>query len=133
MKIVTPDYTYSAIVTSIHDGDTCRLDVDLNQRINLIDRDFGFHFYVQVQRLRVHEDFRFFGINAPELATPEGKTALAFLKTMIQVGSTVRAQINKSPSQEKYGRWLATLFLPDGTNVNQKMIDSGNAVPYLMS
>jgi endonuclease YncB( thermonuclease family) len=132
MIITHPDYVYQAIVLSVHDGDTCKLNIDLGQGINLVDRDFGFHFYVESKRLHLHETFRFFGINAPELATQAGKDALAYLLTLMPVGTALRAKINKSPSQEKYGRWLATLMLSDGRNVNELMISSGHAVAYLM-
>lgn len=131
MIITHLDYTYPAVVIAIHDGDTCKLNVDLGQGINLVDRDFGFHLYVESKRLHLHETFRFFGINAPELVTQAGKDALAYLLTLIQVGASLTAKINKSPSQEKYGRWLATLTLPDGRNVNELMVSSGHAVPYL--
>jgi micrococcal nuclease len=128
--ITHPDYTYPAVVLAIHDGDTCHLDIDLGQGINLVDRDFGFHFYVQNKRLHLHEDFRFYGINAPELNTQAGKDALAFLQTLMQIGTALTAKINKGRQQEKYGRWLATLILPDGTNINDRMVATGHAVAY---
>lgn len=132
MILTHPTYTYPATVISIHDGDTCHMNVDLEQSIRLVDRDFGFHVYVEGGRLRLHETFRFFGINAPELATQAGKDSLAYLLTLIQVGTNLTAAINKSPSQEKYGRWLCTLVLDDGRNVNDLMVSSGHAVPYLV-
>jgi endonuclease YncB( thermonuclease family) len=31
---------------------------------------------------------------------------------------------------EKYGRWLAEVFLPDGSSVAELMVAAGHAVPY---
>lgn len=107
-----PTFTYSAVILDIHDGDTITVELDL-----------GF-------RVTYKTPIRFNGINAPELATPEGKVAKAFLQTLIKIGDTLVIKTYKNP-QDKYGRWLGDLFRPiDTVSLNQQMIDSGHAVPY---
>jgi endonuclease YncB( thermonuclease family) len=59
--------------------------------------------------------------------TPEGKVAKAWLEAHLPKG-TVTIQTEKD-HREKYGRYLATLFV-GGVNVNAAMIADGQAVPY---
>ena len=73
---------------------------------------------------------RFYGINAPEMSTAAGKDARAYLLTRITVGSQVTVI---SRGWDKYGgRFDGVIHLPDGTDLNQAMVDSGHAVPYLV-
>ena len=105
------DYTYDAVVRAVHDGDTITVDCDL-----------GFNQWVHGMKLRLY------GINSPELNTPAGKTAQAFLAQQLPAGAKVeiRTVIDK---QEKYGRILATV-LKGGVDLNALMCASGNAKPY---
>jgi micrococcal nuclease len=104
-------YMYNLIgVPRVHDGDTVTVTVDL-----------GFELYSVLH-------VRMAGINAPELPTDAGKAARNALEDYIfahPVGWT--AQTFKS-GHEKYGRWLATLYAPDGTDMNKWMLDNGHAV-----
>ena len=93
------------------DGDTVWLDVDL-----------GFE-------IRRREDFRLYGINAPELSTPEGKAAAAWLTAKLPPGQVVTVQTLKD-KREKYGRYLAAIVLGD-VNLNAALVDAGHAVPYM--
>lgn len=95
---------------NVHDGDTVTLDVDL-----------GFNVWRS-------DNFRLDGINAPELATPEGKAALAYLLTLVKVGDTIEVKTVKD-SREKYGRYLGILFV-GSQNVNDAMVGAGHAVLY---
>lgn len=121
------DYTYDAIVKSVHDGDTITVDMDLGLDMAL-------------KNFKV----RLFGINAPELSTAEGKKVQAFLAQMIPVGSSLVVETVKD-KQEKYGRYLAVLYkviqgspaikLPpirqDGTvSINDLLVLNGHAKPY---
>lgn len=101
---------YPAVVTHIHDGDTCSLDLDLG---------FGLH--------ATEFNARFYGINAPELATAAGKTALAFLDTILHVGDAV---LVTSYGWDKYGGRFDALLVKPGTNasINKQMLDAGQAV-----
>lgn len=104
------DWVYQGTVLYLHDGDTLDVDIDMGMRV-----------WEKKVAIRVAH------INAPELSTPEGKTALAFAQTLIQPGMVVTVT---SHSFEKYGRLLASITLPDGSDFGQKMVDSGNAVVY---
>lgn len=100
---------YPAVVTSIHDGDTFHLDIDLG---------FGIHALKFVCRV--------YGINAPELSTEAGKAALAYLESIMPVGSSVMVT---SHSWDKYGGRFDGECSYNGLDIGQAMIASGNAVP----
>jgi len=121
-------YEYAATILRVVDGDTVEAEVDL-----------GFD-------VRHRMKLRLFGINAPEMKTPEGlpakqhliallhpgapAEALAFLATQ-SVEVTIRTQKDR---QEKYGRYLADIFVglntPGQIWVNRRMVDDGFAVVY---
>ena len=104
-----PLYTYRAVVTAIHDGDSLHLAVSL-----------GFHLTVDVT-CRLH------GVNARELADLGGLEARDHLAALCPPGSTV---LFRSLGPDKYGRWLGVLELPDGRDVATEMIRAGMAAPY---
>lgn len=109
-------YEYRAMITRVVDGDTVHAQVDL-----------GMDVYMNTTLRLAH-------INAPENSTPEGQAATATLRKMlgwsiVDVPPPVTIQTIKD-HKEKYGRYLAVIILADGTNLNQYMVDSGNAVPY---
>jgi micrococcal nuclease len=111
-------YEYNAKVISVHDGDTCTVDIDL-----------GFKTWARGMVLRLD------GINAPEMPTPEGKAAQVFLASVIQdqqviVRTRKSSGLNPADKEEKYGRWLATVLTlpPAGINVNELMVTKGFAV-----
>lgn len=129
------DYIYDAVVRAVHDGDSITCDVDL-----------GFNNWIHGMKLRLY------GLNAPELVTPGGKQAKAFLAQILPLGTSVVIETIKDKT-EKYGRMLATIYckvppvevkmnspwaglaLPpiqsDGTiNVNELLIKSGYAKIY---
>lgn len=72
---------------------------------------------------------RWYGVNSPEISTPEGKAALEWVNSMLPAGTVATFQSYKE-RKEKYGRYLGTFFLPDGTNVNELLVSTGHAVPY---
>jgi micrococcal nuclease len=110
------DYFYKAIVTDVHDGDTCTVDIDL-----------GFGIWMKDQKLRLY------GINTPEL---HGNDKEAGIKSRDYVKSLILGKIITLESQkdktEKYGRWLATIWL-DGININKKLVQEGYAREYLVN
>lgn len=120
--------TWNAIVTNVHDGDTVTLDVDLAKKITGKDKTFGFHVYAEQGRLRFHNATRLYGINAPELATPQGVTAAQALQARLPVGSPVllTTWLNQN---DKYGRVLGRVE-QNGVDVNQWMVDGGYAVVW---
>jgi micrococcal nuclease len=108
-------YEYKANLVRVVDGDTAYFDVDL-----------GFN-------VRVTLDFRLYGINTPEiigLTKVAGLAAKAELERLLGLG-TVRIVSDKT---EKYGRYLATIFVKqaDDTelNVNEALVAGGFALPY---
>jgi len=107
---VTTFGPYPAKVVSVHDGDTCVLSIDLGFDISF------------------RGACRCWGINAPELSTPEGKAALVFALTLIKPGDPVTVI---SHGYDKYGgRFLGAIALADGRDFGAVMVDSGNAKPY---
>ena len=62
-------YHYRAVVTAVHDGDTCTVDIDL-----------GLSLWVRGENVRLHR------INAPELTgaeRPKGEKAREALKKLV--------------------------------------------------
>lgn len=115
---MTDLYTYNALITAVHDGDTVTCDIDL-----------GFNIWVRSQSLR------FLGINCPEMSTPEGTVARdALIKILGTIPSPTVIRTYKD-RREKFGRWLALVFIkPDSldpdASVNRKLLDGGFAVRY---
>ncbi len=103
-------FTFQAPVERVVDGDTLIVNVDLGF-------DTGVRQYL---RLR--------GINCPELDTPEGKRAKAFVEK--ELGKARRIILTSSRS-DKYDRYLADVFI-ESTNgeryLNQALLDEGLAV-----
>jgi micrococcal nuclease len=113
-------YTYPARVLKVVDGDT--LDVHI---------DVGFHI-ATAQRLRLRK------IDAPELASATGKRAKTFIEQTLKDCPLIILRTHKT---EIYGRWLADLFFlpgcsdpyriaPEGTYLNQMLLDHGFALRY---
>jgi micrococcal nuclease len=106
-------YNYKATLNRVVDGDTVNLTIDL-----------GF-------RLTYTANCRLAGINAPELNTSDGKTALVGLMIMLTDNYN-----NQNPTfdiqsigLDKYGRPIVVIN-HNGINVNIEMIKRGYAVKY---
>lgn len=69
---------------------------------------------------------RLLGIDAPEKGTPYGAKAKETLSSLV-FNKTVSLAGTK---KDRYGRTLATVYLPDGTSVNLKMVELGMAWAY---
>src|SRR5437763_5462729 len=119
---------YTAIVVGEHDGDTLELDILISKRRFSVTAPQDLGFNVQLRRDGVwlaRQAVRTFGDNAPELATPAGKAALAYLQSILPLGTKV---LLLSEGFDKYGgRVDASVTLPDGRDLAKAMIDSGNA------
>jgi micrococcal nuclease len=109
-------FEYKARIVSVYDGDTIRADIDL-----------GFGIWTKNQPIRVY------GIDAPELGTVAGRAARDFaIKNLLHNGEaglevTLRTYKDR---KEKYGRYLGSITLPDGTDFSGLMVSEGHAVPY---
>ena len=96
-------YTYAAKLIEVIDGDT----VDL-----LIDLGFGVH---------VKERCRLYGIDAAEMPTEAGKTAKAYLESLIGAAKELYVatrKMTRKPKEktDKYGRYLAVLYKGDNVD-----------------
>lgn len=106
-------YTYSALVTRIVDADTVLLDCDC-----------GFSLWWRGMRLRLAH------LNAPELATPEGKIARDYLASLLGPLPAPVTLVTIKDRTDNYGRYLGVLTTHTGVDVNQALLDSGHAVPW---
>jgi endonuclease YncB( thermonuclease family) len=99
---------YPAVVRDWHDGDTCHIDLDLG---------FG---------LILSLSCRIYGINAPELSTPEGKPSKLMAETICPPGTSVSVV---SHGWDKYGgRFDGTIRLPDGRDFANEIVNANQAV-----
>ena len=107
-------YEYRAFVRSIYDADTIRFDIDLG---------FG-------SRL-MNQSIRLYGIDAWELRgieKPLGKLARDAVASLMTKGDGVILSTYRD-KKGKYGRWLADVYLADGTHLNHWLVDNGHAEP----
>ena len=108
-------YNYKAIVTSVYDGDTCTVDIDL-----------GLSVWLRGEKLRLNR------INAPELKgveRPKGILSRDFLKEKIE-GKEITIETIKD-KKGKYGRYLAEIWIKDkkreSININDLIVSEGFA------
>lgn len=109
------DWVYEATVISVYDGDTITVDLDMGMRV-----------WQKSVRIRL------LGLDAPEMTGPEkpqGIISRDALRALLPIGVKVRVV---SHQFEKYGRLLATVYVPVGgveKSVNQYMLQEGYAQP----
>ena len=111
--MITP-YCYYAVVRSIYDGDTMRLDIDM-----------GLSNWV------INEPCRLSRIDTPELRGKDreaGLKARDWLRDRLPIGSKVL--IKTELDRGKYGRVLAEIYDLEGRSINQELLDNGLANPY---
>jgi len=108
-------YHYRANVTSVYDGDTCTVDIDL-----------GLGIWVKGEKIRLYR------INAPEVRGEEREDGLKsrdFLRSLIDGKSVVLRTLKDDKG--KYGRYIADIFLAgeNGTmvNINDRLVSEGFA------
>jgi endonuclease YncB( thermonuclease family) len=104
------DRQFPAQVLKVHDGDTFTVSIDLG---------FG---------LTKLETVRLNGVDAPEIKTPEGKEARAYLTALI-VGKPVLLLVNPKKEREKYGRLLVHVLVGE-TDLTEKIIKDGHGKEY---
>lgn len=107
-------YTYEATLLRVVDADTVDLLIDLGCSVTIKER------------------CRLYGINAPEMRTPEGKAAKQYVDDLIGprivTGRKLTIRTYKD-KRGKYGRYLVTIFFGAST-VNTMLVESGHAVEY---
>jgi len=122
-----PKYLYHAKVERWVDGDTVDLEVDLGFKVS------------------VHERFRLFGIDTPEMHPKKAdfpseearqdevklaKAALKYATSLAPPGSSVVVETFKD-AQGKYGRWLVRVYVPTRDQcINDLLLQKGHAKPY---
>lgn len=114
-------YSYEAHVNRVIDGDTVELDIDL-----------GF-------RAMLHNiKCRLIGIDTPESRGKKKCEAGLYAKAVVTdelTGKTVRIRSYKDDvvdvNSDSFGRWLVRIYLDDGTDYNQSLIDRGLAKPFM--
>jgi endonuclease YncB( thermonuclease family) len=106
--LLTPpeNQDFSGVVTNIIDGDT--IEVSANGK---------------------NKKIRLYGIDCPELAQPYGQEAknYTYLRAIYK---TVKVRYI---DLDNYGRILAYIILPDGSNLNQEIVKAGYAWRYFNS
>lgn len=121
-------YEYPAQVLRVKDGDT--IDAEVTLRDEAVDLGFDITLY---QRITLKLTLRLYGINSPEIRTPEGKTARGWLVGRLSKGTLMTYEPitvdTIKDKKEKYGRYLAVL-LDEGGNINEAMVAAGQAFPY---
>lgn len=105
----TEVYTYKGYLNRVVDGDTLRVTLDLGFDI----------MHEEILRLR--------GINAIEAAEKGGEEATNGLEKILQNQPFF---IVKTSSTDTYNRYLADIFLNDGTYLNQLLLDKKLAVLF---
>lgn len=124
-------FSYPAVVHSVVDGDTVRLDILLSPIAALLqsapDVDLGFNIRARRDGIWLAgQTVRLNRCNAPEKNTEPGQRAAAVLRDILPVGQRVRLT---SHGRDKYGRVLADLSV--GTpplDVAAEMVRTGLAV-----
>lgn len=109
MSVLRPTFTYVATVERVVDGDTFDVDLDLGMRTHVR------------TRLRLEH------VDAPEMKTPAGREAKALVEAKMPVGSVVTVATQKP---DKYGRALASVQLPDGSDLATWLLKVAMASPY---
>jgi micrococcal nuclease len=106
-------YTYRATVTSVYDGDTVTVDIDL-----------GFSTVIRQQSVRLAR------INAPEVRGTSAESGIKSRDALRDkvLGKTVLLRTIRD-SREKYGRWLGEIWI-DGICINDWLLSEGLAVKY---
>jgi len=109
-------YTYLAKVEKVIDGDTVVLSIDL-----------GFNLELK------NQIFRLCRINAYELKGKDeqlGNLAKKFVESSLEVGKYYQIRTVKD-KKDKYGRYLVEIYLPDGKNLNDLLVENKLAVYVL--
>jgi micrococcal nuclease len=82
------------------------------------------------------ENVRFVGIDTPETHKPNtpvqcyGPAAAAFTKNTISTNRVRLVSDSLSTDRDRYDRLLRYVYLPDGTLVNEKLVQNGYAFYY---
>jgi micrococcal nuclease len=110
-------YQYTALITDVYDGDTATAIVEL-----------GFFVKAEVK-------IRLYGIDTPEIRGSEREKGLLskirLEELILNKVVTIKTYKDK---QEKYGRWLADIYLTNDMtkSVNTILLEEGLATKYIL-
>ena len=104
-------YEYVAKIERVVDADTIDVSIDL-----------GFDVWTR-QRVRVA------GLNAAEKNTDAGKKAIEYAKSVLKHNTEVLLRSHQD-KREKFGRYLAEIWITKDESYNEKLLKLGYAVPY---
>lgn len=104
-------YEYKAKCIKVVDGDTVDLEVDM-----------GFYIHSSLR-------FRLLGIDAPEIRGPNKVAGQKSKQYLLDQLSNVLLRI-ETEKADSFGRWLCSIYLPDGKCINDEMIRKGLAKVY---
>jgi endonuclease YncB( thermonuclease family) len=111
----TAMFQYNARVLHVIDGDTLKLQIDLGFSVHVV------------------QSCRLVRINAPEMSTMDGFTAMQFVTKTLAPATATRVTTSKP---DKYGRWLVDFeFQAPATgaqwvNLSDLLLSTKHAVPY---
>jgi endonuclease YncB( thermonuclease family) len=124
-------FDYAGTVTHVADGDTVVLTLS-----KVLDPGFGARVTVQLPEQRL----RLAGLDAKPIKTDLGDRAAEWLKARTGGGRTLHVVTVKNAlgadKHEKFGRWLAVLYLTDDAgatltpSLNDEMVAAGLAVEW---
>jgi micrococcal nuclease len=111
-------YIYKAIVKSVLDGDTVKVDIDL-----------GFGIWLKDQNVRLLK------INAPEIKGESKSLGMKSKERLSELllNKEIKLETSKD-KKEKYGRWLGLIVININNEeicINDLMISEGYANSYL--
>lgn len=115
-------FNYSATIIRWVDGDTLWLTAWREEKL-----DLGFRNRLTIR----HEhdlECRVYGVDTPEHTA--GKPATAAVNSWAPAGTDVSIETHKPLAEDKYGRWLADIRLPDGRGISAELLSHHLAVPY---
>lgn len=106
-----PFYYYSCVVNKVIDGDTLDITFDLGFRVKVKDR------------------VRLLAVSAPEIKGQDKDKGLIAKKYLLNLIDTkgpdfLAKTYPDERLQDKYGRWLVTLFTKSGEDINFMIIKS---------
>lgn len=109
-----PQYLYNATITNVVDGDTVDAVVDL-----------GFTVSTKIR-------FRLYGVDTPETNSSDAVVRAAGMAAKRFVADKLldKQVTLRSYKTDKYGRWLAEIFIGDNITINQQLVDENLAVTY---
>lgn len=109
-------YQYNAIVRKVVDGDTIEIDIDL-----------GLSAWIHAEKIRLYgiDTPEVFGVKKGSSEWELGNKASVFVKEHVKENGAVIIETIKD-KREKYGRYLALIYLKTGPDILSGLTDNRN-------